>query len=212
MTPKVIFLDAVGTLFGVKGSVGEIYREMALEFGVDAPAQSLNKAFFQSFKASQPLEFPEAKANEIPELEFQWWQAIAQETFTTAGVIEQFGNFTAFFADLYAHFATAEPWYVYPDVLPALELWQQKEITLGIISNFDSRLYGVLKALDLNDFFTSVTISSQVGVAKPKGEIFQAALAQHNCQAKEVLHIGDSLKEDYYGAKAAGVRPFLLRR
>ncbi|MGB3693105.1 MAG: HAD-IA family hydrolase [Spirulinaceae cyanobacterium] len=212
MEPKVIFLDAVGTLFGVQGSVGEIYRQIALDFGVDAPAEALNKAFFQSFKASQSLEFPEAKAPEIFELEFQWWQAIAQETFTIVGVAEQFGNFTAFFADLYAHFATAEPWYVYPDVLPALKQWQQKEITLGIISNFDSRLYGVLKALDLHDFFTSITISSQARAAKPRSEIFQAALAQHNCQATEVLHIGDSLKEDYYGAKAAGIRPFLLRR
>lgn len=212
MTPKVIFLDAVGTLFGVQGSVGEIYRQMALEFGVDAPAESLNKAFFQSFKASDPLEFPEANAQEIAELEFQWWQAIAQETFSNVGVAEQFGNFTAFFADLYAHFATAEPWYVYPDVLPALEKWQEENITLGIISNFDSRLYAVLKALDLSDFFTSITISSKVGAAKPKPKIFQAALAQHSCQAEEVLHIGDSLKEDYYGAKAAGVRPFLLKR
>ena len=212
MTPKVIFLDAVGTLFGVQGSVGEIYRQMALEFGVDASAESLNKAFFQSFKASEPLEFPEANAHEVTELEFQWWQAIAQETFANVGVAEQFGNFTAFFADLYAHFATAEPWYVYPDVLPALEQWQEENITLGIISNFDSRLYTVLKALGLSDFFTSITISSKVGAAKPKSKIFQAALAQHSCQAEEVLHIGDSLKEDYYGAKAAGVRPFLLRR
>ena len=212
MMPKVIFLDAVGTLFGVQGSVGEIYRQIALEFGVDAPAEGLNKAFFQSFKASQPLEFPEANAQEIPELEFQWWQAIAQETFTKVGVVEQFGNFTAFFADLYAHFATAEPWYIYPDVLLALEQWQQKEITLGIISNFDSRLYGVLKALDLSDFFTSITISSQVGAAKPKSEVFQAALAQHSCQKTEVLHIGDSLKEDYYGATAAGIRAFWLKR
>ncbi len=29
--PKVIFLDAMGTLFGIKGSVGEIYRAIAID-------------------------------------------------------------------------------------------------------------------------------------------------------------------------------------
>ncbi|MEO0490944.1 MAG: hydrolase, partial [Cyanobacteria bacterium J06659_2] len=27
--PKVIFLDAVGTVFGVRSSVGQIYRDLA---------------------------------------------------------------------------------------------------------------------------------------------------------------------------------------
>ena len=40
--PKVIFLDAVGTLFGVKGSVGEVYREIAADFGVDVAASVLD--------------------------------------------------------------------------------------------------------------------------------------------------------------------------
>lgn len=33
--PKVIFLDAVGTLFGVKGSVGTVYSQIAQDFGVE---------------------------------------------------------------------------------------------------------------------------------------------------------------------------------
>jgi len=46
--PKVIFLDAVGTLFWVKGSVGKVYSEMAERFGVEASA--LDQAFLQSFQ------------------------------------------------------------------------------------------------------------------------------------------------------------------
>ncbi len=37
--PQVIFLDAVGTLFGVKGSVGAIYSQIAADFGVEVVAK-----------------------------------------------------------------------------------------------------------------------------------------------------------------------------
>lgn len=50
--PKVIFLDAVGTLFGVKGTVGEVYRGIAQQFGVEVNALILDQAFF---KASEML-------------------------------------------------------------------------------------------------------------------------------------------------------------
>ncbi|NJM95274.1 MAG: hydrolase, partial [Acaryochloridaceae cyanobacterium CSU_5_19] len=42
--PSIIFLDAVGTLFGVQGTVGEIYSQFALEIGIEVDAQQLNKA------------------------------------------------------------------------------------------------------------------------------------------------------------------------
>jgi putative hydrolase of the HAD superfamily len=210
--PKVIFLDAVGTLFGVRGSVGEVYREIALRFGIDAPADVLNKAFFDSFKAAAPPFFSGVSLEEIQNCEFEWWQDIALHTFQQAEVLNQFSNFTEFFQELYAHFATAEPWFIYPDVIPALEQWQKISVEMGVLSNFDSRLYKVLQALELEQFFTSVTISSQVGAAKPNEKIFLAALEKHHCNPEEAWHIGDSLKEDYQGAIALSIQGILLKR
>ncbi|NJK46831.1 HAD-IA family hydrolase [Candidatus Gracilibacteria bacterium] len=210
--PKVIFLDAGGTLFGVKGSVGEIYGAIARQAGVEVLPSLLDEAFIQSFKASSSLAFEEVDAAKLSELEYQWWRAIAEETFAKAGVLECFSDFNAFFSQLYAYFATSEPWYVYPDVLLALQGWRQQGIPLGIISNFDSRIYLILESLQLADFFSSVTISSEAGSAKPQSQIFIAALKKHNCFAQEAWHIGDSLREDYQGAKAAGLKPFLIKR
>lgn len=210
--PKVIFLDAVGTLFGVRGSVGEVYRAIAGQMGVDASAEALDQAFRDSFKSAERMEFPGADPLQIPDLEYQWWEAIAQKTFTKAGIIDEFADFNAFFAQLYAHFATAEPWYIYPDVLPSLQNWHKKGIELGIISNFDTRLYSVLEQLQLKDFFSSITISSVVGAAKPDSKIFTVAMQKHNCIQSQACHIGDSQQEDYDGAKAIGLRAFLLQR
>ena len=212
MEPKVIFLDAVGTLFGIRGSVGEVYSAFAAQAGVQVSPQRLDDAFIHSFKASSAPTFPGVALEQIPEREFQWWGAIAKSTFEQVGVFNQFRDWDAFFNQLYLHFATADPWYVYDDVLPALNRWRQLGIELGVISNFDTRLTKVLEHLQLKGVFASITVSSTVGAAKPEPEIFMAALNKHHCSANQAWHIGDSQTEDYDGADAAGLSPFLLQR
>lgn len=210
--PQVIFLDAVGTLFGVQGSVGEVYSQIAQQFGVAVSAEALNQAFYESFKTAKAPAFLDVDPADIPAREFGWWLTIATQTFKQVGVIHQFSNFAEFFSELYNHFTTADPWFVYPDVLPALRRWQRLGIELGVISNFDSRLYAVLDVLQLSEFFRSITISTEVGAAKPDPKIFYTALQHHHCPAPAAWHIGDSLNEDYHGANAAGLRGILLRR
>ncbi|MEA5621051.1 HAD family hydrolase [Cronbergia sp. UHCC 0137] len=210
--PKVIFLDAVGTLFGVRGSVGEIYSQIAQEFGVVVSAEILNQHFNLSFKTAPPPIFTDAEMNDIPEWEFDWWRTIAVNTFEGAGVLKQFSDFSAFFSELYIHFGTAEPWFVYPDVPLALINWRRLGIELGVISNFDSRLYSVLESLGLKEYFKTITVSTQVRAAKPDPQIFQIALQKHHISAKEAWHIGDSVKDDYEGAKYAGIRGIWIHR
>lgn len=210
--PSVIFFDAAGTLFGVRGTVGAAYGNFARRFGVEVDDRLLNQAFFDSFAATEQAAFPGVPQTEIPLLEFQWWEAIASDTFKRAGVFHQFADFSAFFQQLYDYFATADPWFVYPDVRPTLEFLHAQGIQLGILSNFDSRLYSVLEALDLAQFFDSVTISTLVGAAKPNPPIFAAGLEKHGCAASDAWHIGDSYRDDYQGATAAGLRGLWLRR
>jgi putative hydrolase of the HAD superfamily len=189
-----------------------VYSELAARFGVEISASALNQAFLQTFRETEPLAFPGINPAEIPTQEFEWWQAIALQTFQRAGVLNQFNDFSKFFTELYKHFATALPWFVYPDVRPTLEYWREHKIEIGILSNFDSRLYSVLQSLDLTNFFTSVTISSEIGAAKPSLQIFTAGLQKHNCLPEAAWHIGDSFKEDYQGACAAGIKAIWLQR
>ena len=55
--PQVIFFDAMGTLFGLRGSVGDIYGQIAESYGVKVDSTQLNQAFFASFKNAPPLAF-----------------------------------------------------------------------------------------------------------------------------------------------------------
>jgi putative hydrolase of the HAD superfamily len=210
--PQVIFFDAVGTLFGVRGSVGQVYRGLARQYGVDIEAEQLNKAFYKSFKAAPPCAFPGVRRIDLAKLEFEWWEAIVEQTFEQVGALDRFRNFPAFYSQLYSYFETAEPWVMYDDTLPTLKKIQSLDIPMGILSNFDSRLYKVLKVLNLEEFFSSITISSEVGVAKPDPIIFTIALAKHHCEPENAWHIGDSVKEDYEAANLAGLRGVLINR
>ena len=235
--PKVIFFDAVGTLFGVKGSVGEVYAAIALNYGVEVAAAEIDRAFRQSFATAEPLAFgnsaqqsrhlsgrePSTQSTsktsgslrnhqKITQQEFNWWKKVAIATFKEAKVLDNFTDFDSFFQELYVYFATDKPWFIYPEVINVLENWQQKQIPLGIISNFDTRIYKLLKLLNLENYFRSITISSEVGAAKPEQKIFTTALAKHSCQPEQAWYIGDSFIEDYQGAKQIGMQAFWLTR
>lgn len=59
-------------------------------------------------------------------------------------------------------------------------------------------------------FFTSTVYSMDVGHAKPRPEIFQAAVESLGIPASEILHVGDNERTDVRGALAAGFRAIRL--
>jgi putative hydrolase of the HAD superfamily len=213
-SPQVIYVDAVGTLFGVRGSVGEQYAKVATDFKVSLDPDLINRAFYRVFQTAPKMAFSNLPQSDIAIAEYEWWRSLAVKTFSQTGDFAKFLDFEGFFTSLYAYFATAEPWFIYEDTRLALDAWQQQGMTLGLLSNFDSRLYAVIKALDLDRYFDSITISTEVGAAKPDPLIFEVALAKHQIERSPDLawHIGDSFGEDYLGASAVGIKAFWLNR
>ncbi|MBW5446220.1 noncanonical pyrimidine nucleotidase, YjjG family [Cohnella sp. CFH 77786] len=77
---------------------------------------------------------------------------------------------------------------------------------LGIVSNgIHEAQRKRLQAGDIGDLFHSIVVSDEVGVRKPKKEIFDIALRELALEREEVLFIGDSLSDDYHGAVNAGI-------
>jgi putative hydrolase of the HAD superfamily len=207
---KVIFFDAVGTLIETRASVGEIYSRVAREFGFEADPQTLQQNFAHSFRLQPPLAFPaETPEPALIELEKSWWRNLVGAVFDGLG---QFPRFEDFFDEVFERFRGREFWHVYADVEPTLAELKRRGMKLGVISNFDSRLYDVLRACGLDRLFDSVHVSTLAGAAKPDPAIFQSALSYHAVEARLAWHIGDSLREDYEGAMAAGLNAVLLDR
>lgn len=58
----------------------------------------------------------------------------------------------------------------------------------------------------------SVTVSWDVGVAKPSGRIFMAGCDKLSSRAQETLMVGDDLEEDVNGAASIDMPSVLLKR
>ncbi len=207
---KVIFFDAVGTLIETRDGVGEIYSRVAREFGFEAEPRILQQNFARSFRRQPPLAFPAGTPDAaLIELEKGWWRNLVKAVFDGLG---SFPRIEEFFDEIFERFRGREFWRVYDDVAPALTELKRRGLKLGVISNFDSRLYDVLRGCSLDHFFDSVHISTRVGAAKPDAAIFQAALNHYAVEARQAWHVGDSLREDVEGAAAIGMNALLINR
>ena len=109
-----------------------------------------------------------------------------------------------FFDELYERFARADTWRVFDDVKPTLKALRKRGIRLAVLSNWDERLRPLLEELELREWFEEIYISIEMGWAKPDERIFEAAAKDLELAGDEILHVGDSLKEDVKGASDAG--------
>ena len=201
---KVIFFDAGGTLFRPYPSVGHVYAATALKHGVTVEALAVEKAFHEQWHQRNALSGATSE-----KIEREWWYQLVRDTF---GQLDAFSDFDAFFEELYDLFARAECWRLFDDTVEALSALKKAGYRLAIISNWDHRLFSIVEQMGLSPYFEAVVASSAVGIAKPGAGIFQHALKTLNIVAPEALHIGDSLTDDYHGARQAGLHAVWLDR
>ncbi len=209
---KAIFFDAVGTLFDIKGSVGHVYLSYATKYGVpDTPemVESLNTAFKETMKTMPAPIFSVERPEKLKQCERLWWFDVVHAVFYRVGMFEQFDDF---FDEVFDAFGDATHWELFPETRDVLTKLKARGFELGIISNFDSRFFQVVRELNLQQFFDSVTISSLAGSAKPASKIFTYAMEQHMLESTEVLHVGDHPIEDVEGARKAGLHAVLIGR
>lgn len=100
----------------------------------------------------------------------------------------------------------------FADARPALEAARARGLRLVVVSNWDCSLSDVLARIGLAPLLDGVVASAAVGARKPAAEIFERALSIAGVSAAEAVHIGDSLREDIEGARAAGIEAVLLQR
>ena len=205
----VVFLDAAGTLFEVRGSVGEIYSSVARRYGVIAAPEELQQAFIEAFRRKSLGGIPRGGGENRVIHEKGWWLEIVKEVF--AGRMPA-DTLLRYFEDVFEIFRGADAWRLFPDTRTSLERLSAGGYRLGIISNFDSRLRDLLDNLGIGSLFEHVALSWCLGAAKPDARIFRGALEAMNVPAERALHVGDSLHEDVAGAEAAGLCAVLMDR
>jgi putative hydrolase of the HAD superfamily len=209
---RVVFFDAADTLFHVNGSVADIYLQHAVRFGFAHTPGSLgaiSQAFSRAFRDAPPPIFAATDPAQIKQSERLWWFDIVHNVFYRVGMFERFDDF---FEEVFQVFEDPRSWRLFPDTMAAVGELKARGLELGIISNFDSRLFPVMRGLGLADAFDTVTISSLTRAAKPAPKIFHLALEKHAVDPDEAVHVGDSVRDDVEGATKAGLHAVLLDR
>jgi HAD superfamily hydrolase (TIGR01549 family) len=97
------------------------------------------------------------------------------------------------------------------DVLARLRRTGAKLVVCSNFTHTDTAR-DVLADAGLLDLLDAVVISMDVGVRKPRAEIFRAALDAVGASPENTLHVGDSLEADVGGAAPLGLRTAWLTR
>lgn len=211
--PRALLFDVVGTLLGPREPVGTTYARFAARHGAQLSSARLDAAFRRALRAAPPMVFPDAAPEETPHLERNWWRervraavggALGEADHAPAGGAP-FPAFEAFFAELFAHYASPAAWRPFPGVRAALAELRARGIRLAVVSNFDYRLPALLEALGLGGCFEFVLLPAEAGAAKPAAAIFDAAVARLGLARDEIALVGDDPEQDLEAARSAGL-------
>lgn len=208
---RAICFDAAGTLFRPRYPVGAIYAQYAVKHGLPSSPDleaTLEARFRAKFAAMPPPAYRRGRPRENAAADRTWWRQLVADVVRDLGPI----NFDAFFDEVYAAFADPMNWCTYPETMDVLSRLRAAGLSLAIVSNFDARLLSICRGLQLDTRVDVIVYSAAIGVSKPDPGIFRYTLDRIGTPARATVHVGDSLREDVIGARAAGLHAVHLRR
>src|SRR5476649_2275135 len=115
--PRVIFLDAAGTLIRLARPAGATYANVAEQFGARTNAARMDAAFHAVWK-EQPHRPPSLTPRENDDKPY--WESLAMEALRRGADIPHTYDYAGWFDTLYETFARPETWQLFDDVDPTL--------------------------------------------------------------------------------------------
>lgn len=102
------------------------------------------------------------------------------------------------------------PPYLNPDAYKVLQWLKSRNLFVGIICNIGlTPGFGLRRFLEdqgVAEYFDVMIFSDEVGVRKPDPRIFHLIAEKFKVKPCDVVHVGDNLRTDVWGAKNAGFR------
>jgi putative hydrolase of the HAD superfamily len=138
------------------------------------------------------------------ERERRRWRSVVAST------LHEVANPGECFAELWNHFSLPAAWRVNSEAGTVLSELSRRGLVIGIASNFDVRLLGIVRAHSaLAPAAEFCVVSSLVGWRKPALEFFGELSRRTGYAPSEVLHVGDDWRNDYQAARTAGMQAIL---
>jgi len=207
---NTIFFDVGRTLLRPSLSEGLVFSEEAARFGVALDPEMVSQNiprmyefYEQMYQQDESFWADEGRALAV-------WTKMYEFLCSLAGV--EVVHHAAIAQNVHRRYFSAESWEAYDDVVPVLEKLQYRGYRMGVISNWDSTLEGIIEGLSLAPFFELVISSTVAQLHKPMPEIFCLALERMGVSSSQAMHVGDHPSADVEGARAAGMTPVLIDR
>lgn len=206
--PTLVF-DAGGTLLHFdQARMQQVYLSAA-----QARGKMLDAAYVGAMLEQLESELPTLSRHRALSLQSDmgksFWEEFFAEGFARLGVTEDVTNVVA---EIRKQFMRGEFEVLFDDTLQALEALRERNIPMGILSNFSPNLEDILKKLGIHEYFAFFVVSSIAGAEKPDKKIFDLAVRAANRPLDQIVYIGDSIFHDMDGARAAGIAGILIDR
>jgi len=207
---RVVAFDAGNTLLHSEPPPPVIYARHMSRLGRPVDPAEAAGVFADVWSAMQLEHRPGTdRYHAFPGGERGWWLEFVRRVVRE---LDHDAPVEPLFEALYRAFTDPAIWAVYPDVRPALGALRDAGYRLAVISNWDTRLPRLLEDVGLARWFETITVSAVEGVEKPSPAIFRTTAERMGVESSEMLHVGDSPREDYHGAREAGLVAVLLDR
>lgn len=204
-----VFLDAGDTLLAADPPIDHVYRDAFSMHGIEADVEDVHGAVHATWREVDAARARGEERWKGPGGEAGFWRRFVAAVFARVGGGEMP---EALLAHLVSHFREELHWTLYPEVPEVLAALRARGVKLVVVSNWDSSLPSLLSRLGIRDAFDDVIVSAVVGFSKPDRAIFDEAIRRAGVPHGAALHVGDSLVDDYEGARAAGLAALLLDR
>lgn len=207
--PQAVFFDVGSTLLFPSPSVAETMASVA-----DKRGHALTVRDFEQYMPAMDAFY---EAEYLRDGDF-WcshegstaiWLDQYRYVCHLAGISHDAEGMASSVHEAYRH---EDHWEMYADVSACLRGLKQRGFALGVVSNWDAGLEGLLRDLRLLPYFDVVVSSAVVGYRKPNPVIFDVACEQMGVEASRAVHVGDRVDADGDGAAAAGIRPVIIDR
>lgn len=197
LTHKALLVDAVGTLVLPSQPAAQIYRNIGLKYGVSYSEDEILSRYRWAYQ--QP--WPNTRLRFMDDAR-PFWQFVVQNA---TGCSD-----SRYFEELYEYYTTDQAWHICdPEAGKVFEALRRAGVKLAVVSNFDTRLRPLLRALKCEHWFDALAVSAEVEAEKPNPTIFWKACEFLGVEPEDAVHVGDDRRNDIWGARDAGCDAWL---
>lgn len=201
---RAVLLDALGTLVGLEAPAPHLVAALAAR-GIDVSDSRAGTAMAAEMTHYRSQHLRGGTPDGLAEVRFECAEVLGRALGRAAAGLDDEERLAVLLQSL--------RFFPYPEVPGVLTRLRAAGVALVVCSNWDVSLSQVLDQTGLSSLVDGVVVSAVEGVAKPDPELLARALRLAGDVAPAAaVHVGDSVAADVRGARAAGIRPVLVRR